>query len=358
MDSQKKILLVDSDNKLEKTIKAAFDKGNYKILCADNCISGIHKVIQYHPDLILYNSNLDPITGHEIFKALRFTSIFSHIPVHFYKDMEVEEIKNLITSIGSSSFIKFLNHGKSYQSNEKVGMISPDSRNGNDYDFNVLFNLSPVGMFIFEKKSILSINQMLIDLLKFNARDLSSFTIEDLFDNSSAKQIINWTNKYLTDENTTFFNQVILKGKAGETISMNLVIHELKREGYFTHFLGLLQAVQNSNGMVNYQLATEVCNLLKRENIAVSETLEKKITQIIKQRIIKDTRQKKSFFTRREDEVLRLSMEGLSIKIIADKLSLSTRTVEKYRTKLMLKSGAKNIAEVIVFALKNNLVKI
>jgi DNA-binding NarL/FixJ family response regulator len=139
---------------------------------------------------------------------------------------------------------------------------------------------------------------------------------------------------------------------------MNLMISELNKTDGEIHFLGTLQALERVNPMFNYQLAQDVCNLLKRENLEVSEALEKKITHTIKLRAINEDQQKKSFFTKRENEVLRLSMEGLSIKIIADKLSLSTRTVEKYRTKLMLKSGAKNIVEVIVFSIKNNLLKI
>jgi DNA-binding NarL/FixJ family response regulator len=51
-------------------------------------------------------------------------------------------------------------------------------------------------------------------------------------------------------------------------------------------------------------------------------------------------------------------MEGLPIKIIAYKLAIADRTVEKHRTRLMEKAGANNMIEVIVFALKNNLIEI
>jgi DNA-binding NarL/FixJ family response regulator len=48
----------------------------------------------------------------------------------------------------------------------------------------------------------------------------------------------------------------------------------------------------------------------------------------------------------------------LTLKNIADRLAISDRTVEKYRTRLIEKSGAVNRIEVIVFALKNGLVEI
>lgn len=226
------------------------------------------------------------------------------------------------------------------------------------YDFNTLFNLSPNGMFIFDKKGILTINKMLISLLKAGKPELSSFRAKDIFDKPSFHTIKQWMKDYLKNDKVVFNQQVILKDRAGENTVMNLTIGELKRTDDSIHFLGTFQAVERTNPMFNYQLAHEVCNLLKRENMEVSESLEKKITQTIKLRAINEDQLKKSFFTKRENEVLRLSMEGLSIKVIADKLSLSTRTVEKYRTKLMLKSGAKNIVEVIVFSIKNNLLKI
>ncbi|MFN3800758.1 LuxR C-terminal-related transcriptional regulator [Belliella pelovolcani] len=51
--------------------------------------------------------------------------------------------------------------------------------------------------------------------------------------------------------------------------------------------------------------------------------------------------------TKREEEIYRLSANGLPIKIIAQELNLSPRTVEKHRANIMEKVGAKNMIEVI-----------
>lgn len=60
----------------------------------------------------------------------------------------------------------------------------------------------------------------------------------------------------------------------------------------------------------------------------------------------------------RELQVLELICKENTAAEIADKLALSVRTVEGYRRKLLNKTGTKNIAGLVVFALKNNLVKI
>lgn len=60
--------------------------------------------------------------------------------------------------------------------------------------------------------------------------------------------------------------------------------------------------------------------------------------------------------TAREREVLQLVGEGLSAPDISEKLSISTRTVEKHRSNIMKKLEVKNHADMIRFALQRGLI--
>lgn len=60
----------------------------------------------------------------------------------------------------------------------------------------------------------------------------------------------------------------------------------------------------------------------------------------------------------RELEVLRYICLGHSNFEIADELSLSKRTVDKHRANILLKTGCKNTANLVVFSVKNGLVDI
>jgi DNA-binding NarL/FixJ family response regulator len=62
--------------------------------------------------------------------------------------------------------------------------------------------------------------------------------------------------------------------------------------------------------------------------------------------------------TRREKEVLELICLGLSNQEISDKLFISQRTVERHRSSLLFKTDSKNSVSLVIFAIKNNLVKI
>ena len=54
----------------------------------------------------------------------------------------------------------------------------------------------------------------------------------------------------------------------------------------------------------------------------------------------------------REIEVLRLLTEGRRTKEIAEVLDISTKTVETYRGRIMLKLGIDNLAELVKFAIR------
>lgn len=60
----------------------------------------------------------------------------------------------------------------------------------------------------------------------------------------------------------------------------------------------------------------------------------------------------------REIEVLVCVCQGLSNQEIADKLFISKRTVDKHRANILEKTGCRNTANLVVYAIKNNLVEI
>jgi DNA-binding NarL/FixJ family response regulator len=62
-------------------------------------------------------------------------------------------------------------------------------------------------------------------------------------------------------------------------------------------------------------------------------------------------------FTPREEQIIRLLCEELSNKGIALRLQMSQRTVEEHRKHIQDKIGAKNLAGIVLYAIKHKLVK-
>lgn len=60
----------------------------------------------------------------------------------------------------------------------------------------------------------------------------------------------------------------------------------------------------------------------------------------------------------REREVVQLLAEGLNNKEVADRLNLSVKTVETHRANIMKKLGLKNIADLVLYAVRNQLIQV
>jgi DNA-binding NarL/FixJ family response regulator len=60
----------------------------------------------------------------------------------------------------------------------------------------------------------------------------------------------------------------------------------------------------------------------------------------------------------REIEILVAICQGLSTQEIADKLYISKRTVDKHRANILEKSGCKNTASLVVYAIRHGLVEV
>ena len=82
---------------------------------------------------------------------------------------------------------------------------------------------------------------------------------------------------------------------------------------------------------------TIVSDYLKSESFSDAQTVSNRLTQ-------------------REREILQLIAEGQSNRLIAEKLHVSSKTVEKHRTALMKKLEAANLPELILTAAKHRLI--
>lgn len=60
----------------------------------------------------------------------------------------------------------------------------------------------------------------------------------------------------------------------------------------------------------------------------------------------------------REREIMQMLAEGRSNKEVADSLHLSIKTIETHRANIMKKLGLKNIADLVLYAVRNQLIDI
>lgn len=78
---QAKILLVDDEPDLIDTIQCRLEANNFIVTTASNGEEGLSKAADYKPDLILLDTNMPVMNGHEMLEHLRKNPTLKDIPV-------------------------------------------------------------------------------------------------------------------------------------------------------------------------------------------------------------------------------------------------------------------------------------
>jgi DNA-binding NarL/FixJ family response regulator len=91
-------------------------------------------------------------------------------------------------------------------------------------------------------------------------------------------------------------------------------------------------------------------------NTYFSQQLLQNIIMHISNPIVKSSKNKVVDLTRREEEVLELICKGYSNKEISDSLFISQKTVEGHKSNLMDKTNTKSAINLMLFAIKHQLV--
>jgi len=125
-------------------------------------------------------------------------------------------------------------------------------------------------------------------------------------------------------------------------------------ESYYTQMIeaGAKGFLLKNSGFEQVQRA--ITDVFEGKSFFSPEIMEALIRNINRKRIIRQGTE----LTDREIEILYLICKGLSNQEIADQLFLSKRTVDKHRENLLLKTGSKNTASLVIFAIKNGVIEI
>ncbi len=125
-------------------------------------------------------------------------------------------------------------------------------------------------------------------------------------------------------------------------------------QSYYTHMIeaGAKGFMMKNSSFDDVKRA--ISDVAEGRSFFSGEIMNELISNINRKKIIKKT----TDLTDREIEILFLICKGLSNQEIADKLYLSKRTVDKHRENLLLKTGSKNTASLVIYAIKNEIIEI
>lgn len=358
MNISTKILIIEDDKLQAKATENLLISKNYEVHIAFSGAEGIQKAFEYNPDVILCDINMAAIDGYHVFNVLKESSILDEVPFIFITgNSNLSEIRYGMVLGADDYFVKPFDVQDLLITIEKLLKKFKKIKEIGRSEFCALFEASENGVFLFDGEVIFDANPAMLEMIGLEREHITSYTIADILDPVSFHTVEEKIHKCSNGLQNSFCEKVELRSKINSNPEVSLVISVYRKYVGHSLMVGICTPIQHPKNEDEY-FFSNVLKVLKKENVTVTETLVSQLNQVLKKQDTISKEQKPCFLSNREAEVLNLSMEGLPMKIIADKLSISDRTVEKHRANLMEKTNSKNMIEVIIYALRNNLVEI
>src|SRR5665648_878298 len=111
MKLKTKILVIEDDIRLAKTIRNVLVLQDYDVCVVTNGASGIQKAFEYNPNLILCDIKMDPVDGYQVYNVLKESSIIDTVPFIFITgSSDVQEIRFGMDLGADDYFVKPFNN--------------------------------------------------------------------------------------------------------------------------------------------------------------------------------------------------------------------------------------------------------
>lgn len=368
--NNEKILLVEDDRALATTISNLLRVKGYDVTHAGDGAAGIQKAFALLPDLILCDISMNEISGYDVFNVLKESSATAMIPFVFLTaKSDLKDIR-FGMQLGADDYIV-----KPFEYDELITSIATRlnkaeaHRKANEEKFIALSMISPYGIYIYQDDKFIETNPGLSATFGYSRSELLNMGFKDLIldtDRPAALEKIRRCQQGFDKEIHISFR---VKHKDGSILRAELYgIEGLKIKGR-SSLIGMLTQskpeIQEASGLENLSLGEieefeKAVDLIAGKRSYVSTELINKLITVFRDNEAEKEKPAEDLinFSDRELEVLGFVCLGLSTKEIADKMFISSRTVEKHRANLMTKTDAKNIIEVIIYAVKNKLIDI
>jgi len=365
-----KILLVEDDKALAITISNLLRVKGYDVTHAGDGAAGIQKAFALLPDLILCDISMNEISGYDVFNVLKESSATAMIPFVFLTaKSDLKDIR-FGMQLGADDYIV-----KPFEYDELLTSIATRlnkaeaHRKANEEKFIALSMISPYGIYIYQEDRFIETNPSLSSTLGYGREELLSMGFDDLIheeDKPAAIEKISRCQRGFEKEIHISFR---VKQKDGKVLNMELFgIEGLKVKGR-SSLIGMMTIskpeIQETSGLEKLSISEieefeKAVDLIAGKRSYVSTELINKLISVFRDNEAVKGKPSEDVinFSERELEVLGYVCKGLSTKEIADKMFISSRTVEKHRANLMTKTDAKNIIEVIIYAVKHKLIDI
>jgi DNA-binding response OmpR family regulator len=114
----KKILVVDDEVDLVKTLRFSLETEGYTVLASYNGEDALNQARKENPDLVLLDIMLPKLDGYKVCRLLKFDERYKHIPILMLSAKTQEKDKIIGMETGADEYIT-----KPFDMDELIGKI-------------------------------------------------------------------------------------------------------------------------------------------------------------------------------------------------------------------------------------------
>ncbi len=368
MTQNKLILLIEDDESLLYSTKDFLEEEGFSVICASDGMEGVQKALTRHPDIILADISLPKLDGYQVYKTLQENQNTMFIPFIFITAKSSAEDIRAGMQLGADDYIT-----KPYDYEELLTTINTRVEkqeklvSSSDNKYNALLENTLAGVFIIDEDyKIVFCNSKFLKLLDYEEPEINKIAFTDLFIPNDKEKIESKLRKLFRGVQNHFSlqctgidrkqkhfpvsvyaGQSFIKGKPmaiGSLLKDDTILSKEKQNHEFS-----------LNSYDDHEMSNAIEYILKHKEL-ISPTQTKQLKLFSKK--TKSITEPEIKLTKREQEVLQYICEGYTNQEIADKLFISPRTVDGHRSNLMDKTYSRNTAELVTFAIKNELVNV
>ena len=101
----KKIMVVDDEPYIARVIKFKLEQEGYAVISANDGITGLERIRQERPELVLLDVMMPGLTGYEVCQQIKADAELAGIPVVFLTAKGQERDREQGLSMGASDYI-------------------------------------------------------------------------------------------------------------------------------------------------------------------------------------------------------------------------------------------------------------
>lgn len=363
MNQEKKILVIDDELQICENVTEYLKGFGFKTISAHNGVEGVQKAIKLKPDLILCDIDMPSLNGYGVYEQIQEIPDLAIIPFIFLTaKSSLEELREGM-QLGADDYITkpfklndvLLSINRRLEKTSKIKEIS-------EQKIEAIAENNLVGIFFYDRGGFSFVNKKLRKIIGIGASEFKMLRFNDIITGGESDKIIEKINACLNGVMESISLETFLKTRRDNVLNVYLSLHRLVVNNKKS-LVGIVLPINEIKGKVKDDLSKAYSGIIGHLMQTKHDDLAKKLSEIAKSidssaRVPLSGFNIKYDFSDREKEVLSLICKGLTNNEIADKLFLSSRTVENHRSSLLRKSNSKNTAQLVVFGIKFLKIKI